>query len=152
MNRNIVNILAKLPGVSGYSLYGVLHHPLEAVILSPARCVKSFWQRGRRGFSDVDCWNLGSYLNSWMPQAIRRLKNGHGYPGFLINSFDPTDEESKAAYATWQTMLEEMAQGFEASNALDEKLLPSDPGWEVAQQKVEKGMALFAKHHMALWD
>lgn len=153
MRQKIVNFLVKLPGVFDYSLYGVLCHPWEALVRRPLREIKWFWQRGRRGYADCDAWSIGSYLNSWMPQAIRSLKSGHGVPGFLVSDFDSSKEQLDAAYDTWQYYLETMARGFEAQRKMDEcEIEFGTHAWKAAEKEAEKGMSLFAKHYMALWD
>lgn len=37
------------------------------------RQVRWFWQRGRRGYSDLDAVSLDAYLCSWLPDAIRQI-------------------------------------------------------------------------------
>jgi hypothetical protein len=44
------------------------------------RC-KNRYQRSRRGWGEIDWWNLYSYLDSWLPNALRYMaKHSHGYP------------------------------------------------------------------------
>lgn len=43
--------------------------------------IKYFIQRGRRGWANCDTWSLDSYLNGWLPSALRYLKaHKHGTP------------------------------------------------------------------------
>ena len=63
--------------------------------------LKWAWQRINRGYSDLDIWDLDSWLIRLLPQAIRTLESklsGHPY--------DMTEEE-------WQAYLLEMAGHFE---------------------------------------
>ncbi len=40
------------------------------------------WQRATRGYADCDVWNLNTYLLTWLPSAIRQLRDtGNSYPG-----------------------------------------------------------------------
>lgn len=153
MKRKIVNLLAKLPGISGYSLYGVLNHPLEAFILQPLREIKYFWQRGRRGYSDRDAWSIDYFLDSFMPQAVRSLKGGHGIPGVLLPNEEPNEAEYKAAYERWQIILEKIARGFESHKAMENFDIEfGTHAWKFAEQDVKEGMKLFIEYYGALWD
>lgn len=45
------------------------------------RGIKSFYQRGKRGYADCDVWNLDMYLVKVMSGAINRLaETTHSYP------------------------------------------------------------------------
>lgn len=167
MRKKIKDWLVKAPGVSGYSLWGVLHHPLEAFIFAPSRWIKHFIQRGWRGYADCDAWSLDYYLNKWMPKAVRSLKGGHGFPGGLFEelysiTYDddhpydhtrPNEEEGNKTHAYWQDILEKIALGFEAAYILedDPSLWDKPRGEELKAQKKE-GLALFIKYYDCLWD
>jgi hypothetical protein len=61
------------------------------------REVKYFWQRGRRGYSDIDRWNIAPYLASWLPEALAEVRTkGMSYPP----EFNHEDE--------WHSILEEI--------------------------------------------
>ena len=82
-------------------------HPWE-LIFEVYREVKWFIQRGRRGYSDCDRWNLCGYLADWIPQAMREFqKYNCGHPG------DITNEE-------WLVILEKIALGFETTTKIDD--------------------------------
>lgn len=158
----IIDKLAGLPGVSGYSFYGVLCHPIEALLLYPARSVKFFWQRGRRGYSDCDVWNLGWYLNSWLPEAIREVvKDKPGTPiSVACDLFGPdtdwsnlSEEQWDTAHAEWLKIAEAMAAGFEAARTMEEELpMPDTERYKQLAETHQKGMALFAKYYQGLWN
>ena len=62
--------------------------------------IVSFYQRGKRGYSDRDLWNLDLYLATWLPEAIENfLNNNNGYPAEL------TEQE-------WKDILQKMIMGF----------------------------------------
>ena len=123
--------------------------------------IKWFIQRGRRGYADCDVWNMHSYLSNMFPKMIRQLKNNDGCPGDLYDVSCKNDECHK-----WNEILEEIAQGFEAADwigrfpvrrmfeeidgelnyTLDFKSIKN------AEQKYKKGLNLFAKYYMSLWD
>jgi hypothetical protein len=102
------------------------------------RRVYWFFQRGFRGYSDCDWWNLNSYLAGWLPDALMRLRNeGHGHPGMM------TEEE-------WQDTLLQMLAGFVAHRRL------RNCDWETLAQRDElvevreDGLALFAEWFVEL--
>ena len=153
LKRRIIDWLADMPGISGFSLYGVLHHPIKAFIIYPYLDVKWFIQRGRRGYSDCDSWNLGSYLSKWMPEAVRSLKDGHGVPAQLVDKDEPTDEDMARYRITWNDILEQIALGFEAQRILeDEMIMPTDPRYDELETQRKFGMHLFGKWQQSLWD
>lgn len=104
------------------------------------REVKWFIQRGMYGYADSDVWGLSSYLDTWMPSALRVLKEGHSYPG--------TEEAS--SMKKWARILEKMAQGFEASEAIGE--FPDVKELPKLLKKQEEGLQLFVKWYGHLWD
>jgi hypothetical protein len=152
--------------------------------------IKYFIQRGRRGWADCDTWSLDGYLNGWMPAALKHLKAAkHGIPcsmfdGLPTKEGDPychTDEAYKAAEARWDSIMDRMIGGFEASGRILDGLYEKELGeyplgrpdgvsrdaWEKAQgdrfkasrlleerdgKLMEEGMALFIKHYHSLWD
>lgn len=157
--------LTKAPGISGYSLWGVLHNPFDAFIFAPSRWVKWFFQRGWRGYSDRDAWSIDWYLNKWMPKAVRSLKDGNGYPGGLFEDVygitwsddnpwrEPTTEETEKTWAVWQDILERIALGFEAGYILeDDPSVWSTPKGEELKAQKKDGLTLFIKYYDCLWD
>lgn len=123
--------------------------------------IKHFIQRGRRGFSDEDVWDFGSYLAEIVPPAVRQLKKGHGCPSEFYNKERLNDE-----CHLWHDILEEIAQGFEAVLALNNfnyfRTEKTDDGhykqeidqerYDALNKKAERGLELFAKWFQSLWD
>ena len=145
-------------GIFGWNYLHVLTHPWIIVRESYYR-TKWFLQRGWRGYSDRDNWSIDYYLNSWLPAALRGLKNGHGYPvdmfplEYQLSSDDIPTEVCEAAYKKWQDILESMAKGFEASAALSDELpLPDSPRHAELTRAMDLGLQLFTKHYFSLWD
>lgn len=110
------------------------------------RHIKWFWQRGRRGYSDCDAWNIAYYLSSWMPEALRQI-NWHSYPGGERGCGGRTPEE-------WRQTIESIADGFQAHR--DEDKDTTTVGWRERiaeyQRRMDKGFALFANWYGDLWD
>ena len=99
--------------------------------------IKWFIQRGTRGYADCDVWDLDAYLCSWLPQAIRQLRDtGWSYP------IKETNEK-------WKLILSEMADGFEAHYKLTQLC---DENYQELETKFKKGLRLFVKYFSCLWD
>lgn len=103
-------------------------------------------ERADRGWSEYDFWNFHSYHSWMMMSVLERFKTGMGYPMGL------TEEE-------WQGILDEMIDGFRASLDLtdmvtyDPKIHKSYKEWEEPlRAKYERGMDLFRKYYLTLWD
>lgn len=105
-----------------------------------AEC-RSFVERGLYGYAREDLFSLDTYLTTWMPAALRALKDGHSYPS------ESTSEE-------WAGILEKMALGFEAHETIAN--LDYDFKDKAAEAELEattkEGMDLFVKWYGALWD
>ena len=109
------------------------------------RWFKWWYQRAKRGYANCDVWSLDWYLNSWLPQAIRQLKNS-GYPA------DLTPQK-------WNDVLERIALGFESADRINKMANWGDNNSDIAKSLDEKdfklfkyGMGLFAKYYMSLWN
>jgi hypothetical protein len=123
--------------------------------------VKHFYQRAARGYSDEDVWDFDTYLSSMMPGALRQLKKGYGCPSEFYD-----DKNRNLECEKWHVALEEMALGFEAAafikNCGYRKWVEREDGFVSietdtdalinAKKKMEKGLSLFAKYYLDLWD
>lgn len=125
--------------------------------------LKYFIQRGRRGYSDRDLWNFDEYLYKIIPPALRHLaKRSFGCPSELWDEKDKNNECHK-----WSEILEEIAQGFEAAKEIDtsfgcqykKELKDGAYTYEydkkrakLLTEKFERGMDLFKKYFLNLWD
>jgi len=126
------------------------------------RRLKNFYWRGKRGWSEEDAWDIDAYLVEVIPPIVRKYKDeGSGCPGELYDKSRKNDECWR-----WKEILEEIAQGFEASAWIkdmkymrqvknpngsysyeeDKKVL------EEMSKKAETGLQLFAKWFPNLWD
>lgn len=125
--------------------------------------IKYFIQRGRRGWSDRDAWDIDQYIAEMIPPMVRRIaKNGMGCPQEFYDNTCKNDECHK-----WNDTLEEIAQGFEA--AVQIKNLSRYCRWlktpeglydhvyekgrdKQLAKKFDRGMELFSKYFLNLWD
>jgi hypothetical protein len=96
-------------------------------------------QHARRGWADSDTWSLDSYLDRWMPDALRHLKeNKHGVPSCMFESEDlisegdwqgnPSDDGLVHAQARWDAIMDKMIAAFEASRRISDALYKEDLG------------------------
>ena len=94
-------------------------------------------QRARRGWADCDTWSLDNYLSTWLPAAIRHLKeHSHGYPANMFEDGDSTEENSYCAnddaYARaeekWDSILQTIIDGFVAYNRVSDGLYEEELG------------------------
>jgi hypothetical protein len=124
------------------------------------RRIKYAYQRIKRGYSDEDCWSIDSHLAEIIPPMIRKLKTGFGCPADVWDGEAKNNECHK-----WYDIIEEIAQGFEAYQELKNyksyKWVKEGSGYthkfdeeknKLLTEKYDKGMALFVKHFMDLWD
>ena len=64
------------------------------------RKIKAFWQRGKRGWSDRDTWQLGGYIAKVISESVLYLeKTNSGYPGGLTKG-------------KWNKILMDVSRGF----------------------------------------
>ena len=100
-----------------------------------ARRIKWFIQRGRRGYSDCDTWNMYSYLIRITLPMLRWLRtNNAGYPGYGKAS---TPEK-------WDTLLDEMIEGFEAAKRIEEWDFKDYEEYVADQKLFQKKMKVFS--------
>lgn len=108
-------------------------------IEEPYDVAKHECERVAKGFSTYDWWNANSYLNFVILGMLKKFRNeGMGFPSNM------TSDE-------WSTALDVMIEGFETANVMtdgefDLKLFD---GLELTRMR---GMNLFVKHYLMLWD
>jgi len=109
------------------------------------REIKYFFQRGKRGYSDRDLWDIGEYLSTIVPPMMRDLKdNGSGYPVKI------------GSRKKWEEILEDIAKGFEAQLKLKVNYSKryNENGKELEEllKTKDKGLKLFIKYLGAFWS
>jgi len=121
--------------------YGWHRHPVERLV-EILRKIKGFWQRGRRGYADCDVADLDQYILSWLPGALRHMRD-------TTVSF-PSDLSKEE----WHKILTEMADRL-AVGTLEYYycMVGSDKRDEKSIEKeFEEGMRLFCLWFRDLWD
>lgn len=113
------------------------------------REVKYFIQRGKRGYSDRDTWNVDYYLTKTLPGMLRALADQkHGYP---------IDWEPRK----WEKHLRKAADDIEAHCRFEEEVdFPKTKkaqgkyfkDLKIAQDRTISGMEWVSSHFFNLWD
>lgn len=71
--------------------------------------VRSRQQRAKRGYADTDVWNMDSWFMSTVSPMLKQLRKKHnGFPTSFLSSYNPLPEESEAANAKWEGILDRM--------------------------------------------
>lgn len=132
---------------------GVAPHPIVSI--------KEIYERGRRGYTTSDTWSLDSYLCSWMPEAIAKLRDGsYGHPATLCTHDDPDCSEGYDAAHRWDEILTKIERGFTAAREIND-LDYYDPKatWDENRAREEalvaefnESMDLFKEWFFALWN
>ena len=113
--------------------------------------LRTFWERGRRGWSVRDTWSIDYYLSSIIPPMLEHLRdNGHGWPG------EPLTVEE------WNAILDKIARGFRAHSEVVNMDYIKDgehydrethqPVEDALRKEWKQGAKLFVKWYGHLWD
>ncbi|HQG26917.1 MAG TPA: hypothetical protein PLY73_00045 [Candidatus Ozemobacteraceae bacterium] len=129
-----------------------------------------FIQRGMRGWSTRDCWNVDSHLSEIIPEMLRWLKeNKHGVPNDFVKAAksmrpqndasppgDYADSDLAQGEILYNAMLDEIIDGFESYRKVEnrwectaEEFRENEKIWRA---KFLRGMELLTKHYETLWD
>lgn len=149
-------------GLFGYAPHYSLTHP-HVLIGDLLEQIKWAYQRVARGWDDRVVWSVDHWLDSIMPDILRKLNEiKHGTPTCLFEKlpedvYEYTKEQEKRAHDLWDSIIKEMIIGFEASKQLDDLYIKTtfeDYKKEAKEleRKRRKGMLLFVKHYNSLWD
>ena len=105
------------------------------------RGLRFLWQRLCRGWDDTVLWDLYAQHTAYILPRLRAFRDHHaGYPGSL------TDKQ-------WQKILDNIVDAFELIAIRDAWELGNDKGRiEKNEKKIKKGLRLFAKWYLYLWD
>ena len=127
--------------------------------------IKSFYLRGKNGWSPYDTWNMDCYLLKILPEMLRHLaKNDNTHP-FL--TFPITEESIKEDENKWVEILNYMAECFEEAdedrvsnyekeNKIDRYSDDYYNNYSLIQKyrddKKNEGLELLKKYFWNLWD
>ena len=117
--------------------------------------VKWFIQRGKRGWSDCDSWNVYSHIAEILPSMLKKMKeDNHGYPSAMYddNEWEHTDAEDKAAKEKWGKILNGIIKTFEIEAGIGDSVIldlgprPTKRQREFGKEHCEKfGVKLLTK-------
>lgn len=120
------------------------------------RKIKWFIQRGRRGYSDADVWNFHSYLSEIIAGGARELKKNHvGVPSMIAGGpFTKPERPIEESSKEWEKILEEIAEGFEATEKLyfSYDIKHGSKEWKALEKKSKLAFKHFEKYYGAMWD
>lgn len=148
--------LKTIKGFYEYNIYYPIYRLIGRIEQFFRWDIKTFIQRGKRGWGDRDTWSFDWYLSDVISQGVRHLEKHHyGHP------CDLSDEN-------WKKILNKIATTFETSGKIADmdiilttnkkqynKLISAGcKGVYTPEQTKEyyKGFDLFKKYFLSLWD
>jgi len=159
-------------------IYWLFRHGIWNWVEERPRAIRTFIQRGKRGWAVSDTWGFDYYLTDVILGGLKHLrKNKCGYPVTVYKEGqDPNDIDDKANSEAWDKILDSMIYSFEVAD----KILNGDPDWYYIPsseftveeynkrkeqfksclyvmtleevQKYEDGWKNFQKYYFNLWD
>ncbi|PIQ14560.1 MAG: hypothetical protein COW67_13150 [Flavobacteriales bacterium CG18_big_fil_WC_8_21_14_2_50_32_9] len=104
------------------------------------REVKYAYQRVVNGYDERILWDIAEYLNRVLIPVLKKFReNKYGYPNGLTQK-------------AWDKELDIMIKGFEASQRIKDLNPGTRDSYRNDMKIAEKGLSLFAKRYMNLWD
>lgn len=84
--------------------------------------IKWFIQRGYRGWSDQDAWDVHGHIANIMPQMLRQMKeNSYGCPVAMyedVNKYEYSEDEQEVAAKKWNSILDTIIRAFEIEDGI----------------------------------
>ncbi len=108
------------------------------------RAIRWFFQRGRRGWADLDSWNFHAYVAGVIAGAVDHLGEiAHGYParfhrelnrshvlGSVSETGEISPEQADANQIRWNEILGDISFAFRAAKQIgDDRWYSPDSGW-----------------------
>jgi len=140
--------------------------------------LKCKYQKFRYGFSACEAWDFYSFHAEWCLPRLKSLrKNLHGCPDIFVNDEDNKDYED--GHKKWEEILDQIIWSFDNIDNHPDPEYPADynhkslkktysdgsarykslderhPCYkkiEEHEERVQKGLDLFAKYYFNLWD
>ena len=128
------------------------------------REVRWFWQRGRRGWADVDMWNLHSYLEGILADCLPILSEiAHGSPCPYPEDNHPFEDKDGYVFSVnndcdcfenWKRDL--LYHGENFNKLVNDTFLDVDDdvkkGWEEEEKAYKESLSWLQKNWGSLWD
>ena len=165
-NRLFDRMLLKIfpsGGLAGYRTSYAVLHPwviLERMWLE----IKLAWQRVFQGYDMTVVWSIDYHLAKFIPIWLMELKViKNGIPGscfgedFLMGNGDMTDEQEERAEEKWNSILDEIAEGFIAYNKMEENFeFDEEKGYKECyaemRVKLKRSFDLMYEYFGNFWD
>lgn len=116
------------------------------------RKVMKFWQRGSRGWSEEDTWNLDTYIAEVLGGSLQYLsENNHGAPG----GYPTENPENDTDFDQWDADLRRWATAFREYAEPVDAYLPYSEYWKEQERRTEnmyKALKEMTPWFGALWD
>lgn len=121
--------------------------------------IKSFIQRGKKGYSKRDVWGFDYYLSDIIVKGLKDLKEmAHGYPcgeivGVQSIDIEDEDEDSKNMIQ-WKKILDKIIWTFEVSKKIQDRnwILVNDEKDRVELKKYERRLNTKTKNDNDFWE
>lgn len=152
----LVRKLMEMNGLAGYNMYATINPKNWPRTMRYFKStVRNLYQRTQKNFGLIDIWEYHAVNAKAQTAAIKQLKEmAHGYPSGLIENWDgpfqPAEGEDEGAMARWLEVLQTIEDGWQAAVDMDSTF--DTDGYMALKEKFEKGMALYVKYYMNLWD
>jgi len=103
--------------------------------------IKYWFQLNIRGYSDNEVYNLNYHITRYILPRLKALRNNfHGYPGDLSSEIE------------WALILDDMIIAFELILLENDNFMEYYKDHQSNNDKINKGLELFAKYFLSLWD
>ncbi len=144
-----------------HDIYYRVYHFVDDIPLN----IKSFLQRGKKGWSSRDTWGFSSYIANTIAEGVHHLKTfQHGHPADLtegqwtdilnkiIDTFEMAKRisdgtlyliEDKTKRKKWSKMLDGINKKY---NSLDRCMTDNE------FKRYDEGWKLFQQYFFSLWD
>ena len=97
----------------GYRPRYYIKHPYK-FIMEIWWIIKHFWQRGSRGWADVDIFSLDNYIAEIMPQMLRALaEDNMSTPMSFCKQVGDSPFDVECDHAAWIKYLNDTADAFD---------------------------------------
>ena len=115
-------------------------------------------ERAYYGIGHADVWNFDYYLSTVIIRGLKQLKKyNHGCPTNIYDKYKnqiglSQKEIDRLAHNEWLLVLSIMIEGFESAEKI---ICPSKLNikkYKELEIKLNKGMDLFKKYYLSLWD
>jgi hypothetical protein len=107
--------------------FKIFYHLKPSEIKWNFRRLKCFFVRGKKGWSEIDVWNLHDYLSAVISETTKKLREDyHGFPTMILpDDYDFTyndDEKRKEidnkCIKEWERILETISWTFEVNKKI----------------------------------